>query len=179
LLARNVLVADVAESAGQGPNLLMESLERGVLHPESPGQLLDEELAVGAQEDLFRPQILGQGQAGDGRSILRHVVGGYADALGHLGHDLAARASHVDTDPGGPWVPSGRPVAADDQVKTRILRQYSHLLMPPARFSRSSSRADSFWWQPWHTPSTRAAAPTPFFWRLRSSYSSRSSSSMA
>ena len=90
-----------------------------------------------------------------------HAVLARIVVLGELGLGTLLRC--------GPWVPSGRPVAADDQVKTRILRQYSHLLMPPARFSRSSSRADSFWWQPWHTPSSSAAAPTPRFCRRRSS----------
>src|SRR5438309_548184 len=179
LLARNVLQTDVRELGEELPGLVIQALEGGVLHPVPPGQLLDKETAVGAQQHVRCAEITGPLQAGDGRTVLGHVVRGDPDSLRDLRQDLALHRAHHRADPRRPRIAAGRAVAGDDHTKTRIRRQYSHLFTPCVRLDRSNSMAESFWWHPWHTPSTSAATPTPRFCRRRSSYSSRSSSSTA
>src|SRR6266508_1729095 len=151
-LSRDVLVADRGKCPRHRADLRVQALEGGILHPEPPGQLLDQQLAIRAEQHVGGTQLPGPPQAFEHRRVLGHVVGG----------DAAA---------------AGDPVAGDDQAKTTIRRQYSHLFTPSVRFRRSSSIAESFSWHAWHTPSTNAATATPRFCRRSSSYSSSSSSS--
>src|SRR5919108_172740 len=176
-LPGNVLESHVLEPLHQPPGLLVQAKERGVLHPEPSRELLDQEAAVGANQDGASATASGGLQTGQHRAVLSHVIGGRPDPFGDLLERPAAPVGHHDTDPRRSGVPPSRAVRVDDHSSTRIRRQFSHLRMPSARFSRSRYSGDSFSWQPWHTPSTSLAAPTPFLLLRRSSYSSRSSSS--
>ena len=148
---------------------MVEPLEGRVLHLPPTGELFDEQPAIRAQEHVGRTELARAFETADRGGVLRDVVGRDADPLGDLRDDLPVLVRDLDTDPGGPRVAASRAVAVQDQTKTTIRRQYSHLFTPSVRFRRSSSTAESFSWQAWHTPSTIAAAPTPCFCSRRSS----------
>src|SRR6266545_2228642 len=168
-LAPDVLEPNILELLDQRPRLMVEPLEGRVLHPPPTGELFDEQPAVRAQEHVGRTELARAFQPADRGGVLGHVVGRDADPLGDLGDDLAVLVGDLHADPGRPGVPACRAVAVQDQTRTTIRRQYSHLFTPLVRFRRSSSTAESFSWQAWHTPSTIAAAPTPCFCSRRSS----------
>src|SRR6266498_3415805 len=183
-LSRDVLVADRGKGPRHRADLRVQALEGGILHPEPPGQLLRsdsklliEQLAVRAEQHVGGTQLPGPLQAFEHRRVLGDVVGGDADASGDAVHHPPARRGNHHPDTGRTGVAARGPVAGDDQAKTTIRRQYSHLFTPSVRFRRSSSIAESFSWHAWHTPSTNAATATPRFCRRSSSYSSSSSSS--
>src|SRR5207249_7970634 len=145
-------------------------LEGGVLHPEPAMSLRDQQAAVGTEEHVGGPELAGPLRSRDGRPVLRDVVGGDADALGDLRENLSVLVGDHGADPSGAGIAAGRAVTRDDQLHpTRMRRQYSHRFTPWTFFRRAISIAESFWWQPWHTPSVSAAAPTPRFCRRRSS----------
>jgi len=102
------------------------------------------------------------------RGVLGDVVRRLADPLRDLGDDVPFLIDDLDTDARRTGIAPRRAVTADDQ-KTRIRRQCSHLLTPSTRLTWSSSIAESCSWHPWHTPSTSAATPMPFFCLRRSS----------
>jgi hypothetical protein len=164
-----VLEPDAREPGGERAGLGVEPLQRRILHLEPAGELLDEQAAVGANEDLAGTQIASPFEAADYRGVLGDVVRRDADPLGDLGPDGAGVVNDADADPRGAGIATRGAVARDDQTKNTIRRQYSHLLMSSVCLSLSSSTAESFCWQAWHTPSTIAAAPIPFFCRRRSS----------
>jgi hypothetical protein len=164
-----VLELDLLEPLDQRAGLVVEPLERRVLHLPPAGELFDQQAAVRTQEQVGRAELSGAFETADRGRVFGHVVGRDAEPLGDLGDDRTVLVRDLDTDPGGPRVTAGRAVAVQDQTKTTIRRQYSHLLTPSVRFRRSSSTAESFSWQAWHTPSTIAAAPTPCFCSRRSS----------
>src|ERR1700675_4417700 len=146
----------------------MQRLQVGRLDPVDPRELVDQQLTVGAEDHSSGPQVARLLQALDSRRVLRDVVGGIADAFADLGDNLSGGIGYGYADPGGAGIAPSGPITGDCQ-KTRIRRQRSHLFTPSDLFIRSSSDAESCSWQPWQTPSTSAAAPTPFFVFLRSS----------
>src|SRR4029453_2221143 len=126
---------------------MVEPLEGWVLHLPSTGELFDEQPAVRAQEHVGRAELAGAVEAANRGRVLGYVVGRDTDPLRDLGHALAVLVGDLHTDPGRPGVAAGRAVAVQDQTRTTIRRQYSHLFTPSARLRRSSSRAESFSWQ--------------------------------
>ena len=162
-LARDVLEADLPERPSSFPNLAVQPDQPGVLDPVATRKLLHQKLAVRAKEHFGRAEGARPAQSLDRRSIFGHVVRGDADAFADLGQNPSAGPEYHDPDAGRARIPTSRAVAIDDQSKIRILWQCSHLRMPSVRLSRSRYIGDSCWWQPWHTPSISAAAPTPFF----------------
>ena len=142
--AGDVFETHPAESPHQRASLGVQPHQRRVLDAPTPRELLDQELAVGSEQDLLRPQVRRRSKGRDGCAVLGDVVGRDADAFADLLDHSAAGPRDHDADPRRPRVPAGRPVAVGDQSKTRILRQYSHLRMPCVRFSWSRYRGESF-----------------------------------
>src|SRR5207302_6718170 len=153
-LPRHVLQLHARKGSDERPGLLVQSDQGWVLHPESPRQLLDQEATVRAKGDVPRTELLRLLEPGDGRPVLGDVVRGDPDPLRDLREDLPPLVPDDGSDRGRPGVPPGRTITLDDYAPTRIRRQYSHLFTPSWRLSRESSIAESFWWHPWHTPST-------------------------
>src|SRR6266498_2082099 len=176
-LSRDVLVADRGKGPRHRADLRVQALEGGILHPEPPGQLLDQQLAVRAEQHVGGAQLPCPLQAFEDRRVFGDIVGGDADPSSDTVHHASARRRDHHPDARRAGVAARSPVTGDDQAKTTIRRQYSHLFTPSVRFKRSSSIAESFSWHAWHTPSTSAATATPRFCPRRSSYSSSSSSS--
>ena len=139
-----MLVGDALERGRDRSHLLVEPLEGRVLHLEAARELLDQQAAVRAQDDLRRPELPRALEAAERRGVLGDIVRRDADALGDLVEDLAVLVGDHDADAGGPGVPPRGAVAVQDQAKTTIRRQYSHLFTPSVRLSRSSSTAESF-----------------------------------
>jgi hypothetical protein len=146
-LAGNMLETDLVEAGGDRAQLAMQDLQVRRLHAVLARHLLDQKLTVGAEQYLSGTELGGSPQAFDRRRVLRDVVRRVADATADLGDDVSARVRDVDADARRAGVPASRPIAGDDQ-KIRIRRQWSHLLIPSARFNRSTSTADSCSWQP-------------------------------
>jgi hypothetical protein len=112
----------------------MQPLQRRVLHLEATSELLDEQTAVRTQRHLARAELECAFEASDRGGVLGNVVGGDADPLGDLRQHRAVGAGDRDPDAGRPGVAARRSVARDDQTKTTIRRQYSHLFTPSMRF---------------------------------------------
>lgn len=144
MFAADVLETHLPEAGDERARLVVEPLERGVLHLPPAGELLDQQPAVRTQEHVGRPEVPCAFETADRRRVLGDIVGRDADPLGDLGDDLAIVVGDLDADPRGSRVPTGRAVAVERQAKTTIRRQYSHLFTPSVRFRRSSSTADSF-----------------------------------
>src|SRR6266545_2197364 len=138
LLPRDVLEVDLSEPRQGLADLPVQSDQRRILHPEPAGELFDKEPAVGSDEDVRSAELGTRLQACQDGPVLGDVVRGHPNAPAHGCQHATTLIRDQDADSGGTRVPPGGPVAVGDQVKIRILRQYSHLRMPRSRFIRST-----------------------------------------
>src|SRR4029453_14226212 len=129
-LAPDVLEPNLLELLDQCPRLMVEPLGGRVFHLPPTGELFDEQPAVRAQEHVGRAELARAFQPADRGGVLGGVVGRDADPPGAPVGDPPAA-------PGRPGVPAGRAVTVQDQTRTTIRRQYSHLFTPSVRFRRS------------------------------------------
>jgi hypothetical protein len=143
-LPRNVFERDFGELAYQGPYFGMQPNQRRVLHTEPPRKLFDQQAAVRTKQHALGAKLAGEPETFQRGSILRHIIGGDADALPALGDEFCIGSDDHHADAGRPGVPPRSAVAVDGQPKTRILRQYSHLRMPSVFFSPSMYIGESF-----------------------------------
>ncbi len=99
-------------------HLLAQRPQVGLLHLPVAAHLLDDQHRVRDQLGLVGPQLLGELDAEQQRSVLGHVVGRVADRLGALRQLLAGRIGDDGGDRRGPRISPGAPVDVDDDLQT-------------------------------------------------------------
>src|SRR6185503_18215067 len=109
--ATDVLELHLVEPLDQRAGLVVEPLERRVLHLPPAGELFDQQAAVRTQEQMGRAELPGAFETADRGRVLGDVVGRDAEPLGDLRDDRTVLVRDLDTDPGGPRVTAGRAVA--------------------------------------------------------------------
>jgi hypothetical protein len=101
----------------------MQRLQARVFHPVTPGGLLDHQMAIGTNQNAYRPEFLRPSQTGNTSFVFGHVVCRLAYSLGHLGHGPPFLVGNERADSRRARVAASRAVTRDDQASIRIRRQ--------------------------------------------------------